>query len=368
MGTYLYAILPAAGSRPDLGHLGLPDGGTPVVLLPGSGLAAVVSEYRGPAFGTLPRDQLLRLLALHQRVIERTMDARTVLPVKFGTVLASADQARAALDHWQRPLATALEELGNTVEIEVAASWDLKQTFAEIGRQPEIAALAAQAAGQPPEASLATRVQVGKQVKAALDQRRAAYRARVVAELAPWATDLQPNPLPSDELVLNLAFLVERARRDGFYAQVHRLDAAFAGQLTFRCIGPLPPYSFATVELVPPCPEEIDAARRLLGLGDWASEAEANASYRRLAARAHPDRHPNDPTATERFAALAAAHTRVLAYLHGQRGDAGQGDERRRYDLRCPAVAALPLLVLKRSQPEFPAGVEASYERDPTAV
>ena len=91
MGIYIYAIT-CGGSQSEIGRLGLPDGGARVVALRRNGLAAVVSRYRGPAFGQLPKVALLRCLTIHQQVIERAMDGQPVLPVKFGTVLASAGE------------------------------------------------------------------------------------------------------------------------------------------------------------------------------------------------------------------------------------------------------------------------------------
>ena len=174
-GTYLYAIM-AGRRRLSLGHLGLPEGSAAVTTLPGHSLSAVVSGYRGQRFGDLPRPALLQCLTIHQRVIERAMALQPVLPAKFGTVLASHGEVREALDCWQDQLAAAISQFGDAVEIEIAATWDLRRTFAEIAALPEITALSARAAGRPAEETLTVRVQAGKLVKELLDCRRDAYR------------------------------------------------------------------------------------------------------------------------------------------------------------------------------------------------
>lgn len=212
------------------------------------------------------------------------------------------------------------------------------------------------------------RVQVGKLVKEALDRRRHEYRERVLRELAPFIVDAQPNALLSDELVINVALLVARPRLDDFYTRVHRLDAGFENRLTFRCIGPLPPHSFATVTLVQPCADEIDAARRLLQLGERACVGEINASYRRLAALCHPDRNPGDSSASERFIALGRAHAQLLAYIHGQQTNGTVALEDRQYDLTDAAIDAASLLTIRRSAPEPLPQTEPSHERDTVAV
>lgn len=55
-------------------------------------------------------------------------------------------------------------------------------------------------------------------------------------------------------------------------------------------------------------------------------------SYRRLARLAHPDRSPADPSAAERFAALNAARTDLLAYCRSRGQADGSG---------CPAIMVM---------------------------
>ncbi len=358
MSVYLYAIV-AGACQIDFGECGLPDDGQAhVTTVPGCGVSAVVSKYRGPAVADLSRASLLRFLAVHQRVGERAMAKRPMLPVKFGTVLATRAEVAAVMEGWQPRLSAALRELGDAVEVEVVATWDLQQTFTEISRQPEIVDLAAKAAGRPAEESLTTRIQVGRLVKESLDRRREDYRDRIVRELAPWARDVQANSIPADQMVANVALLVERAGLDCLYRQAHRLDEACDGRLTFRCVGPLPPHSFATVEITRPCVEQIVAARGVLCLGERTCEREVTTAYRRLASRCHPDLNPDDPSAAARFAALAAAHDQLLTYLRGQPVQAdpssaisivGTVEEERTHDLSRAAVEKSLLLSIKRS-------------------
>ena len=366
MGIYLYAI---AGDRSpmDLGECGLPaEHPTRVIVVPGNGVSAVVSKYRGPAVADLPRPSLLRSLAAHQRVGERAMAKYPILPVKFGTILASLEEVQAALEGWQEKLSAALSELGDAKEIEVVATWDLQRTFAEIACQPEIAALAAATAGRPAEETLASRIEIGRLVKESLERRREEYRERIVGELSRRARDVQVNPILADQMVANVALLVERAGLDALYDQVSRLDEGFEGRLNFRCIGPLPPHSFATVEVTRPDAERIEAARRVLHLGERVCGREITAAYRRLAAGCHPDLHPGDPTAPARFAALATAHDLVQSYLSGQPAPNGLGagevgtDEESMYDVSREAIAKTLSLSIKRSG----GGMIQTTERD----
>ena len=65
-----------------------------------------------------------------------------------------------------------------------------------------------------------------------------------------------------DRMVANLALLLPKPASDALDRRLAELDEEFGSRLNFRCVGPLPPYSFATVEVNPPSFEAIDRARR----------------------------------------------------------------------------------------------------------
>ncbi|MDO8674090.1 MAG: GvpL/GvpF family gas vesicle protein, partial [Dehalococcoidia bacterium] len=173
------------------------------------------------------------------------------------------------------------------------------------------------------EAGLEERIRLGQMAKAAMDRRRDSYRERMIDFLKPVAIDVQPNSLLSDQMVMNVAFLVEKARQDEFDGRVKQLNELFHDQIEFRIIGPLPPYSFATVEVTRPSPEKIEEARQVLGLGAVISEADVRRAYRRLAAQAHPDRKPGDGIAKMEFTRLRQASDLLIAYCRGKSGSGG---------------------------------------------
>ena len=72
-----------------------------------------------------------------------------------------------------------------------------------------------------------------------------------------------------------------------FERRVHRLDALFEGQIDFRIVGPLPPYTFCTVEVMRVTARQREEARRALGLPDEElDERVIRGAYRRAAAAA----------------------------------------------------------------------------------
>jgi hypothetical protein len=160
-------------------------------------------------------------------------------------------------------------------------------------------------------------------VKAFMDRRRDSYREQMISFLKPVTVDVQPNTLIAEEMVMNVAFLVEKANQEEFDSRVRQLNDLFHNQIDFRIIGPLPPYSFATVEVTRLDPKKIEEARQLLGLSENISEAEVRGAYRHLAAEIHPDRRPGDGTAMVQFAKLRHALNLLIAYCRSQTKSGG---------------------------------------------
>ncbi|MBU0512807.1 MAG: J domain-containing protein [Chloroflexi bacterium] len=105
------------------------------------------------------------------------------------------------------------------------------------------------------------------------------------------------------------------------------LDEEFEGRLHFRCVGPLSPFSFATVEVQIPAFEDVDKARRHLELGETTTASEIKRAYRRMAGQYHPDHNPDDPEAEARMTEITKAYQLLTAYAENvQRGRGGEGE------------------------------------------
>ncbi|MBI2919104.1 MAG: GvpL/GvpF family gas vesicle protein [Chloroflexi bacterium] len=257
--------------------------GNAVRLLTGNGLCCAVSDGDGADVASLPRENLVRRLLAHQSAIEQVTGNRSVLPVKFGTILASPLEAEDMLAQGRERLLSALAAVRDRVEIEVAATWDLQQALREVSQQPEVLQ-ARESVAQQGQPTIEDKLRLGQVVKACLDRRRDSYRQRMVEHLEPLCLATAPHPLVSDQMVMNVAFLLDRSRQLEFDERVRELDRLFDNEIAFRIVGPLPPYSFSTVEIVHIAPEQIEAARSTLGLGETLSEAEVRRAYRQAAA------------------------------------------------------------------------------------
>ncbi len=330
---YIYGIIKTNGDKGVLDISGL-GRSNPVYLNGRKDLSCVLSEYSGIEFSSMSKEEILRCLLTHQMVIEHIMKKHTVLPVKFGTILTTAGEVQQLLDQGHSQFVEALAWFHDKMELEVAATWDIKQVLKEIGSTGEINQIKETIASMPQQRTIEQRIRLGQKVKASLDRRRDSYREQMINFLKPMAVDAQSNTLISDELVMNVAFLVEKASLEEFNSRLSELNDLFHNQINFRIIGPLPPYSFATVEVTRLNQWKIDEATQLLQLDKAFSEPDVRKAYRRLAAEAHTNCQVGDVVAKTRFIKLHQAAELLTFYCRGQ----AESGNSLLINIKCPKV------------------------------
>jgi len=286
--NYLYGVAPADGAK-DFGPIGL-DGGD-VRTVSDGGIGILASHADRIPFAEAAPEKTLQCLAQHQRVLERVMLDSPVIPLKFGTYAEDDAQILEILHGGRNEFAGALEKYADQVEVDLAASWaDLKSVLAEIATDEAVISAKAQI-GDQAQATTTQRIRVGQLVKELLDHKNKAIAEGALVTLRSKWRNIVVNPATDDSAILNAAVLIDRAEEAEFDRTLEQLDRYHDGRINFRCVGPLPPYSFAVAEVKTVQRNRLDAARRALELGQSASLAEIKAAHRRLLQEVHPDRN-----------------------------------------------------------------------------
>jgi hypothetical protein len=118
-----------------------------------------------------------------------------------------------------------------------------------------------------------------------------------------------------DKMVLNTAFLVSQTRQKELEHKLDELNDKFEEKLNFRCVGPLPSYSFYTLEVKRPQFEEINWAKKKLGIeNDFITANEIIKAHHRSALTCHPDKNPDTPDIEKKFDEMTRAYKILLDY------------------------------------------------------
>jgi hypothetical protein len=284
-------------------------------IIPHQGIAAVVSDAFPIMWSDLPRETVFSYLTTHQGAIESVMKRYEIVPVKFGTYLPNENLIHQVMKTEYDTILFCLVEMANQVEMDVVVLWrDLANLFKKMAETPIVDDIKRLMAKAGPDQRHSLQIQAGKRVKAILDSMNIDYAKEVMDALKLVSLACQPHEVKDDVMILNCAFLVEKHRMDEFEKQIDALDNRHYNQFTFRVIGPLPPYSFKTLEIERPNVSDVENAQALFSLGKTATEFEIKTRYREMAKTLHPDRFPKDPAAQNRFESLNKAYEVLKNY------------------------------------------------------
>lgn len=316
-GILVFAVAPAGAL--DATHLQAPGLPTGLALIGNGALAAVVSEAPDRRLGGQDRNALLPWLLSRQKVLEHLLARGPVLPVALGTVVETEERVRHLLDAGAPALSSAFRAIGDRLEMNLSIRWPLDAIVAEL-----LAALPAEL--RAAAASECTDAQARRDLGAALatgvEHEKLRVRRCVSERLRAIAPDMILSEPPEPHGVLNLALLLDPAAEDELDRALDALDSAFENRLTFRLVGPLPPYSFASVQVNLASAETVAEARATLGIRLGEGRNALKSAYRSALRSAHPDlvamgneKGESDPAEAARVMALTAAY-RVLEAEH----------------------------------------------------
>lgn len=305
MTLYLYGIIEQARAI-DFGPIGFKGGR--VFSLPMGEIAAVVGPPPAEILAKLGKELLIAFLLAHQQTLERVMKANFILPCKFGTILKNEVEVTRILEAGKRLLADLVRRMKDCTEIDVIATWEVTRMLQEISAEDtEVLALKKELA-----AGKGDRVLIGMCLAKALKQRAVVWREKIKENLKGHSVVCADHELLNDTMILNSSFLIRRDQEREFNQALEEADAAFQNKLRFKCVGPLPPYSFATITLQKFDPEAIQKSAKILGLNGKAELTFVKKVYKELSRQCHPDTDPD--LSVEKFEELNRAYEILVDY------------------------------------------------------
>lgn len=276
-------------------------------------ISAVVSDSEIIDYINMPKNTLGRQLIRHQGVIEGIMAEHTIIPMKLGTFAVDEDEVRDILERGYSIIKDIFNKIADKIEIDLAVTWnDFNSILKEVGEEKEIKELKEGLLANPEGVSVDDQMKLGVMIKKALDEKRERCAGKIENALKAIICDFRVHELMDDKMVSNSAFLIDKYKQKDFDKKIDELNAEFGEKLNFRCVCPLPPYSFYTLETKRMRFEEVDWARKKLGLNGSAAKEEIKKAYQTKAFSSHPDRNPDTSEARKVFDEVTNAY-RILS-------------------------------------------------------
>ena len=193
-------------------------------------ISGVVSDF--PHREIAPtRDSLWK----HEEIVETLMAVRTILPVRFGALLAEETALQQALLAHYDELVADLDRVRGCVELGLRVLWQDEEALSIAERKQELTA-------SDGRSYMFARLQQERESQA--QYRRAEELAlRIHIPLDALAKESSHALLVTPRLLLNAVYLVKEEAIAPFQQEVKSLQVAHPA-LSLLCTGPWPPYSF----------------------------------------------------------------------------------------------------------------------------
>lgn len=332
-GKYIFGIINSNKNMRFTHHLGefldgKEEGNNFVYTIAYRDVSVVISDLEIPAYTHTSKEALAVLLVRHQKVVEKIMCLNyTIIPVKFGTFVADAGEAQNILVKGYPIIKDIFSKIFNKIEIDLTAYWNnFTLVFKEIGEEGEIKELKEKLLANS-KVNIDNQMKIGSMIEKALSNRKKKYALQIQNALKGIYQDLKIHDLYDSKMIANFAFLIDKEKQEYFDRKVEELNTRFEEKLNFKYVGPLPSYNFYMLEIRQLQFEEIDWARKRLGiLNDSTNRNEIKNAHKKLAFTFHPDRNANvknsDPAvaanfakvATEKFDEITRAYKILVAY------------------------------------------------------
>jgi hypothetical protein len=303
-GRYLYGIIETEKME-SFGNIGV--GNSEVYTLQHGGIGAVVSDI--PANYKVEVEEAVT----HEKTLRKIMDTRTIIPMGFGVIAKTETEIKDILKQGRMKFKNKLEKIDNRLQINVKISWDKSILTDILGENEEIRKLAAEAKKTNARGQ-SLKIELGRKVKSTLDQRKNEYLKNIDSVLGDLSSGFKENKITDQDTVMNASFLVGKEQEQKFYDKTNELEKEYEKKLTILVVGPLPPYNFTEIEIKKMDFKTIEDARKTLELSQEVSMSEINSAHDRLAQEYHPDLHPDDPFAEEKFKKIKNAHEVLTKY------------------------------------------------------
>jgi hypothetical protein len=243
-GKYVYCIIRSSEER-DFGTIGIGGEGKRVYTVRYKDLGAVVSDTPIRIY-----DPTRENVLAHEFVNETVMRDFTVIPMSFGTIFRTREDIVELVKSTYKALEDVLDKMKDKIEFGLKVLWDRDAAVARIEEEhEEIRRLKQEIEGNAQSSTYFARMQLGRLVESALEESANTYVVDIHESLKPVAVASRSNKPIGDRMILNAAYLVDRARESNFDAVVKELSQKYEHLLSFKYTGPWPPYNFVNIKL-----------------------------------------------------------------------------------------------------------------------
>lgn len=271
----------------------------PIQLLECNNLSAILYPATFEEKDLFDKNKLVCLLKTYQNALESIRPTNAVLPVQLGTLSLKESEIKQIVSDYYDPLCSLINRIKGEEEFELQVRWnDLSQVLKRLSTSQEFINSFKNRLGSETRTSVQVEDQLyaGKLLANALEEKRKKIAEEIIAALGPYSSNFKTLPITDESLAAHISFLVESTKGEVFYNELDKFSESgeYGQMLKFRSVGPLVPYSYATISITYLSSADIENFKLLLKLqDDLLPEKILKNQMRELALIYHPDKDKN---------------------------------------------------------------------------
>ncbi|MDD3978342.1 MAG: GvpL/GvpF family gas vesicle protein [Methanomicrobium sp.] len=286
-----------------------------IYTIPFQDISAVVSDSEIIDYRHLPGGIIAQHLVRHQVVIEKVMKNFNVIPMRLGTFLLNMYEVEQVLRKGKDIIKEIFNQIRNRIEMDVTATWsDINMIIKEVAEEEEIKTLRQELLNKKEGVTTDEQIKIGFLIKSCLNERKMKYAGIILDAIKIVSESHKSYECTDDTMIVNVACLINKDVQSGFEEKLEKLSGNFENKVKFRSIGPLPAYSFYTLEIKKIKPSDIDWAAKKLGLTSFATWDDIKKAYKSCAFMCHPDKQADTKMAEIEYNEITRAYKLLSEY------------------------------------------------------
>ncbi len=281
-------------------------------------VAAIVSDRAIDSVDFSNRESLGYLLVEHQETIEELSKKglTIILPMRLGIIVNSKENVIEILSSGYQLITETLKKVEHLTEMDVVITWaDFATHINEIVTHEDIQKLKQEILSKNNSAiQQVDQVKIGMLIQEKISEQNKQIELKTLNDLSLVTEDIKIHEVMNDKMISNAAYLINKEKLNMFGKIVDQIDEEYKGKLNFKLVGPLPNYSFYTIDIKELHADQIEEAKALLELETIGNEKEIKNAYLNKAKLVHPDMQLNNTD--DEFTKFNQAYHLLLKYTH----------------------------------------------------
>jgi Gas vesicle synthesis protein GvpL/GvpF. len=188
-------------------------------------------------------------LLAHEKVVNDMMKQFSVIPMSFGNVVQTEADVQILLNKLYPQFIAIFPRIANKIEVGLRVIGRREWLELEIRNEGGISQAVNRIAEKSSEAAFYDRIKIGELAQQFITAKRQQLTEQVYMPLAQLAASAKLNDPVSERLLLNAAFLIDKADELKFDERVNVLYEEWKDYTEFKYTGPWPPYNFIHIKL-----------------------------------------------------------------------------------------------------------------------